>query len=203
MSGIGVWRLAVAAALAAALSGPAAAKKPPAEATKPAAAATQLLGKSGGWAAYASQDRTGRVCYLIGQPQKSEPAGLARKPPMAMVTHRPAEKIANVVSLVEGYALKEGSSVALEIGGRKFELFTKDDSAWASTAELDKAIVAALAKGRRAVVKGIPQKGPPTTDIYALAGFAPALSLIDKACGVQREAKPPAKPHSNKKKPHG
>jgi hypothetical protein len=163
----------------------------PAASPKPAAPAAQLLGKADAWAAYMSQDSSGRVCYLVGQPHKSEPAGFGRKPPTAMVTHRPVEKIANVVSFVEGYPLKEGSDVLLDIGGSKFELFTKDDSAWARTAELDKSIVALLAKGKQAIVKGLPQKGPATTDIYTLAGFAKALALIDKACGVKREESTP------------
>jgi invasion associated locus B (IalB) protein len=152
----------------------------------PAAAAAQSLGKFDAWSAYTSEDKTGKVCYLVGQPQKSEPSGSPRKPPTAMVTHRPVEKIANVVSFVEGYALKEGSEVALDVSGSKFQLFTKDDSAWARTADLDKTIVTALAKGKQVVVKGVPQKGPPTTDTYPLAGFAKALALIDKACGIKR-----------------
>jgi hypothetical protein len=169
----------------------AAAKKhavPPA-APKTANAAAQSLGTFEGWTAYVSQDSTGRVCYLAGAPQKSTPAGLSRQAPMAMVTHRPSEKIANVVSFVEGYPLKEGSEVALDIGSSKFELFTKDDSAWARTSELDKTIVTTLAKGGQVVVKATPQKGPPTTDTYSLAGFGKALAAIDKACGVKREEK--------------
>ena len=158
-------------------------------APKTAPPAAQSLGTFEGWTAFVSQDMTGKVCYLAGAPQKSSPPGISRKSPMAMVTHRPSEKIANVVSFVEGYPLKEGSDVALEIGASKFELFTKDDSAWARTSELDKTIVTTLAKAGQAVVKGTPQKGPPTTDTYALAGFAKALSAIDKACGVKREEK--------------
>jgi hypothetical protein len=171
--------------------------------SKTAAPATRSLGTFDGWTAYASEDKAGRVCYLAGQPQKSEPAGSGRKAPMAMVTHRPAEKISNVVSFVAGYPLKDGSDVALDVDGSKFDLFTKDDGAWASTAELDKSIVTALAKGQQAVVKGVPQKGPATTDIYPLAGFARALARIDKACGVQREEKPkpPAAPHHPHHKP--
>jgi hypothetical protein len=126
------------------------------------------------------------VCYLAGEPKKSEPAGGKRKHPVAMVTHRPGEKIANVVSFVEGYPLKEGSEVSLDIGGAKFDLFTKGDSAWARTPELDKAIVEAMAKGKQAIVKGTPRKGPASTDTYWLSGFAPALALIDKACDVKR-----------------
>jgi hypothetical protein len=177
------------AAALAALSSPQGAEpksRPAAAPATPAAPAAQALGKFDAWTAYASQDKTGKVCYLVGEAQKSEPMGLGRKPPTAMVTHRPAEKIDNVVSFVEGYALKEDSEVALDIGGSKFQLFTKDDSAWARTSDLDKTIVTTLLKGKRAVVKGVPQKGPPTTDIYSLAGFAKALALIDKACGVKR-----------------
>ena len=167
---------------------PAAAAKPAAT-PKPAAPATpaaEQLGSAGAWTAYSAGDAAGRVCYVVGKPEKSEPGGGGRKPPMAMVTHRPAESVANVVSFVEGYPLKEGSDVALAVGDHKFELFTKDDSAWARTSELDRSIVSALAKGRRAVVKGQPQKGPTTTDIYPLNGFPKALALIDKACGVKR-----------------
>ncbi len=164
---------------------------------------TEPLGTAGAWTAYASHDKTGRVCYLVGQPQKSEPAGAQRKAPTAMVTHRPAENITNVVSFVEGYPLKEGSDVALDIGGKKFDLFTKDDSAWARTADLDRAIVATLAKGKAAVVKGEPQRGRGTIDVYSLAGFPKALALIDKACGVKREevrpVKASAKPRAHKR----
>ena len=103
-----------------------------------------------------------------------------------MVTHRPAEKVDNVVSFDEGYLLKEGSDVALDIGGNKFELFTKDDSAWSRTSDLDKTIVEAMAKGSRQCSRPAPQKGPPTTDSYSLVGFAQTLALIDKACGVKR-----------------
>lgn len=153
---------------------------------------TESLGSAGGWSAYASRDSTGRVCYLAGHPQKSEPGGASRRQPMAMVTHRPTENIANVVSFVEGYTLKPGSDVKLEAGGKSFELFTRDDSAWARTSDLDRTIVETLARGGSAVVKGEPEKGRPTTDLYSLAGFAKALALIDKACGVKRGGAPAA-----------
>jgi invasion protein IalB len=150
------------------------------------APASQRLGTAEGWTAYVYKEKSGQVCYLAGEPQKSEPANARRKQPTAMVTHRPEEKVANVVNFVEGYPVKESSDVTLDIGGTKFDLFTKGDSAWARTADLDKTIVEAMAKGKQAVVKGTPQKGQPTTDTYSLAGFAQALAMIDKACGVKR-----------------
>jgi hypothetical protein len=147
---------------------------------------TERLGAAQGWTAYSYQEKSGKVCYLAGMPQKSEPAGFKRKRRVALVTHRPGEKVTNVVNFVEGYPLKEGSAVSLEIGDAKFELFTKGDGAWAPTSELDKAIVDAMAKGKQAVVKGLPERGPATTDTYSLAGFPQALALIDKACAVAR-----------------
>jgi hypothetical protein len=160
---------------------------PPAPApAQPPSEGAQTLGTVSGWTAYLSKDKTGRICYVYGQPQKSEPAGTKRKSPMMMITHRPDEKIANVVSVVEGYPLKEGSDVQLEVGKNKFDLFAKEDSAWARTSDLDRTIVTALGKAKHAVAKGNPQKGPGTTDTYALAGFPQALAMIDKACGVKR-----------------
>ena len=148
--------------------------------------ASQRLGSAEGWTAYAYKEKSGQVCYLAGEPQNSEPANAKRKPATAMVTHRPDGKVANVVSFVEGYPLKEGSSAALDIGGTKFDLFTKGDSAWAATSDLDKTIVEAMAKGKQAILKATPQKGNPTTDTYSLAGFSQALAMIDKACGIKR-----------------
>lgn len=161
-------------------------KKPASSSTTSAATPAQRLGAAEGWTAYSYNEKSGKVCYLTGEPQKREPAAAKRKRPIAMVTHRPGEKIANVVSFVEGYPLKEGSDISLDIGGAKFDLFTNGDSGWARTSELDKTIVEAMAKGKQAVVKGTPQKGPPTTDTYSLAGFAQALAIIDKACDVKR-----------------
>jgi hypothetical protein len=163
-----------------------AAKKSTSGSQTAATGETQRLGSAEGWTAYAYKEKSGQVCYLAGQPQKSEPANTRRTPPTAMVTHRPEEKVANVVSFAEGYTLKDGSTAMLDIGGTKFDLFTKGDSAWAATSDLDKMIVEAMAKGKQAILKATPPKGKPTTDTYSLAGFTQALAMIDKACGIKR-----------------
>jgi invasion protein IalB len=152
----------------------------------PPAPATQRLGSSEGWNAYVYKEKSGQVCYVDGEPQKSEPANMKRKQPRATVTHRPDEKVANVVNFIVGSPLKDGSDVSLDIGGTKFDLFTKGDGAWARTSDLDKTVVEAMAKGKQAVVRGTPQKGRPTTDTYSLSGFAQALAMIDKSCGIKR-----------------
>ncbi len=170
-----------------------AAKKPqpkpsPAATADPAAdpGPAKPLGSAGSWSAYLAQNKASKICYLVGQPEKSEPAAMKRKAVMAMVTHRTEDDVSNVVSFDEGYPLNEDDGVIVEIGADKFPLFVKDDTAWARTSDLDKTIVTALAKGKEAIVRGSPKKGHPTVDTYTLAGFAKALDLIDKACDVKR-----------------
>jgi hypothetical protein len=170
-----------------------AAKKPqpkpsPAATADPAAdpGPAKPLGSAGSWSAYLAQNKAGKICYLVGQPAKTEPTGMKRRQVMAMVTHRTEDNVSNVVSFDEGYALNENNDVIVEVGTDKFPLFAKDDTAWARTSDLDKMIVTALAKGKEAIVRGSPKKGPATVDTYTLAGFAKALDLIDKACDVKR-----------------
>jgi Invasion associated locus B (IalB) protein len=145
----------------------------------------QRIGGVGGWSAYLYKGKSGRVCYLAGAPQKTEPK-FKHKSPSATVTHRPEENVFNVVNFNEGYPLKEGSDASIDVDGTTFPLFTKGEGAWSRTSDLDKTIVEAMAKGKQAIVRGIPQKGSPTTETFSLAGFAQTLALIDKACGVKR-----------------
>ena len=180
-----LWVLSV-IPLTIASSADAAVKKSNTTAPSSPATATQRLGTTEGWTAYAYKEKSGQVCYLAGEPQKTEPKNVKRRTPRAMVTHRPDEKVANVVSFGAGLPLKEGSDASLDIGGAKFDLFTRGDSSWARTADLDKAIVEAMAKGKQAIVKSVPQKGQPLTDTYSLAGFTQALAMIDKACNIKR-----------------
>jgi hypothetical protein len=175
------------------LSPPVAAKSPEhqpypaaAPATNPDPGPAKSLGGAGSWNAYVAQNKAGKVCYLVGEPEKTEPAGVKRAAVMAMVTHRTADDVSNVVSFDEGYPLNESDDVTVEIGRDKFPLFAKDDTAWARTSELDKTIVSTLAKEKEAIVKGTPVKGHPTVDTYSLTGFSKALALIDKACAVKR-----------------
>ena len=147
---------------------------------------TSRIGGAKGWDAFAYTEKGAKVCYLVGQPAKREPAGLSRGRVDAYVTHRPADKAVNVVHFDAGYAFKDGATAELDVDGRKFELFTAKDAAWANDALEDKAITDALGKGKRAILKGSSARGTGTTDTYALDGFKDALVAIDKACGVKR-----------------
>jgi len=152
----------------------------------PAALPTpKRLGGAESWVAYTSTEKAGQICYVVGQPNKSEPVGLKREVHL-LVTHNKADKTTNVVSFVAGYKFKDGSDAQLMVGDKKFDLFTKDDTAWARDAATDKAIVDAMLKAKQAVIKGTPAKGAATTDTYSLTGFAQVVVEIDKSCGIKR-----------------
>jgi hypothetical protein len=153
---------------------------------QPAAPADNHLGDAEGWSAFADPDRSGKICYVVGRPVKSEPRAAKRSDVYVYVTHRSAEHSYNVVSFNAGYSYKEGSDVELSVDGQKFELFTSKDTAWARDSDTEKAIVEAMMKGRQAVIKGTSARGTNTVDTYTLAGFSQVLGLIDKACGLKR-----------------
>jgi Invasion associated locus B (IalB) protein len=151
-----------------------------------ATAIVSRLGSAGAWEAFLDNDSGGKICYLVGKPKKTLPAGAKRGEIRLSVTHRPAHKVANVVNFSLGYHPKDGADATLMIGSRKFQLFTDKDGAWAHDADTDLAVVTALVKSRDAVLTAVPAQGTATTDRYDLTGFGDALVLIDRACGIAR-----------------
>lgn len=136
----------------------------------------------GNWEAYAYTEGGAKVCYAAARAEK--PHDKDRAGTAIAVTHRP--KSPGEVSLIASYGFKKDSDAEIQIGGMKHSFFTKGGSAWAKDAQADKAIIAAMAKGKEVVVKAQPPKGAAISDTISLKGFGEALAAIDKACGVKR-----------------
>jgi hypothetical protein len=150
------------------------------------AAPVQRLGNSGAWDAYVDDAPGGKICFLVGKPVKVD-SGHAKPDEVRMsVTHRPADKVANVVNFILGYRAKADSDAVLDIDGKKFPLFTDKDGAWTRDAPTDRAVVNAMTRGKTAIIKAEPDHGKPTADTYDLSGFTAAVGMIDKACGLKR-----------------
>jgi hypothetical protein len=158
----------------------------PPEQIAQAATAPKALGSDKNWSAFSAGSGKTLVCYLVGKPAKTLPEHVVRGRVAANVTHRPGENSFNVINFQLGYDTKTGSSADLTINGKKFELFTAKQGAWASDAATDKAVTIALSKGKEAVIKAVSEHNNTSTDTYSLDGFAQALALIDKTCGVKR-----------------
>ena len=127
------------------------------------------------------------VCYSAAEPAEwtSQPKGANRGQIAVIVSQRPGSNIQDEVGIKVGYKLKENSEVVAEVDGQKFNLFTKDEGAWAADAKTDKALAEAMARGNTLLVKGTSVRGTATTDRYSLAGFSAARDAARKACNVR------------------
>ena len=149
------------------------------------AAEPKLLGQYRDWEAYRLKEDGKNVCYTASQPTKTKGKYKKRGDVVVLVTHRPARKERDVINFFAGYTFKKGSAVEVKIGGQKFNLFTKADTAWARSEKDERAMVRAMMRGRRMVVTGTSSRGTRTADIYSLLGFTRAYKRVSKACGVK------------------
>jgi invasion protein IalB len=151
--------------------------------TATAAAQTpSRLGVFKDWTAYSYTDGRGKVCYAASQPKDTEPKNVNRDPIFFMVSTRPADRINNEVSVLVGYPLKQDSKVSVDIDGKTFSMFTKEDGAWVENIADESVLVDALKAGSKMVVKGTSRRGTNTTDQYSLSGVSAALDSVAKAC---------------------
>jgi hypothetical protein len=155
--------------------------------TAMAADTTKRLGKFGDWEAYSYTEGKAVVCYLATTAGKVT-GGEKGKPNATylIVTHRPAAKGMDEVSVNGVYGFKKDSKVELQVGAMKHSLFTKGDRAWADDAKADGAIVASLRRGKEAVLHASPAKGADIAGAFPLSGFSDALGAADKACNIKR-----------------
>ncbi|MBI5263921.1 MAG: Invasion associated locus B family protein [Bradyrhizobium sp.] len=170
--------------------------KPAKSAAKPAAkpltppgtvaggAEPTLIGQFGTWGAYAASPNGKRVCFALAKPSssKTNPPNRPRDPAYAFVSTRPAEKVANEVSVMIGYMLKPGSESTLEVGGASFAMYTQGDGLWIKNAAEEERMVDAMRRSSDLVVKGISAKGTETTDTFSLKGLSQALDRIAQDC---------------------
>ena len=150
------------------------------------AQAIKQLGLYDAWAANTSADRGQRVCFMVSDPSKKEPADARRGVVQAFVTHRPAEKSRDVVSFSLGYRIKPASTVRAVIGGKTTIAMAPDgEMAWAKDAAGDKALLQAMMSGASLTLAAESERGTKTVDTYSLKGFSTAYKEINKACGIK------------------
>jgi invasion protein IalB len=143
-----------------------------------------LIGQFGSWGAYAATPGGRKVCFALAKPSssKTNPPNRPRDPAYVFVSTRPAEKVANEVSVSIGYQLKPGSEGSLEIGTAKYAMYTQGDGLWIKNAAEEAQMVEALKRGGDVTVKGMSAKGTETTDVFSLKGLAQALERVSQDC---------------------
>jgi hypothetical protein len=101
---------------------------------------------------------------------------------LLFVFYRPGANVQGQVTFTGGYPFASGSTVALDIGGTVFQLFTEGNWAWPATPEDDARIVAAMKRGAEAVVSGQSGRGTQTRDRFSLLGFTAAVEEAQRRC---------------------
>jgi invasion protein IalB len=137
------------------------------------------------WSAFTDDEGGKKVCYLGSEPKKETGDYKSRDDTFILVTHRPAEKTTDVISITAGYTYRKDSEVTLTVANEAFKLFTDGGLAWAPDQKADHAIVAAMKKGANMTVVGTSSRGTVTTDTYSLKGFSAAYAAANKACGIK------------------
>ncbi len=116
----------------------------------------KLLGQYGDWGAYTASPGGKKVCFAIAKPASSEtnPPNRPRNPIYMFISTRPADKVANEVSIIIGYPFKPGSEASAQIGSTTFALYTQQDGAWIKNAAEEAQMVDAMRAGDNARRQG-------------------------------------------------
>jgi hypothetical protein len=155
---------------------------------RPATAAHEakptLLGQFASWGAYTASPGGKKECFAIAKPTSAEtkPPDRPRNQPYMFISTRPAEKVANEISIAVGYPYKPGSEATAQVGDTTFALYTQGDGAWIKNLAEQSHMVDAMRQGDTAVVKGESSRGTETTDTYSLKGLAEALDRVAQEC---------------------
>ncbi|WP_240002587.1 invasion associated locus B family protein [Oleisolibacter albus] len=150
-----------------------------------AAAEPVLLGSFRDWSAFQLTEADGtKACWMASRPKSQSGDPAKRGEVFALVTHRPAEKALDVISVLGGYTYDKDKPVTLKVGRESFTLVGDGDTAWARDAQTDQAVSQAIRHGSTMVVTATTSRGSRTSDTYSLAGSGAAYQAMSRACGI-------------------
>lgn len=139
------------------------------------------IGRFGEWDVFTTAGKA-KTCYTLARPKERAPASLKRDDAYVFISNRPGENVQNEVSVIMGFAMKDGSEPTADIGGTPFHFVAKGSNAWLKNPAEEGKFVEALKRGSKLVVKASSAKGNASTDTYSLAGISDALARIRKEC---------------------
>lgn len=127
----------------------------------------------------------GTQCWGVSAPKETintkdgKPAQVRRGDILLFITYEKGGK--GTISFTGGYPFAPGSTVGLDIGGTKYDLFVDGEWAWAAEGE-DEKIIGALKAGSAATLTAKSAKGTQTEDRFSLSGFSAAVDEAAKRC---------------------
>lgn len=141
----------------------------------------KTLGTFKDWSAYLLTEGGKTVCFAVAQPQDKLPKNAKHGDVFLLISNWKGGAKGEP-SLVTGYSFKTGSAVTAEIGSAKWNLFTKDNSAWLREAADEKKLLNAMKRGSSMRMKGTSARGTATEYQISLSGVTKAINAINASC---------------------
>lgn len=126
-----------------------------------------------------------KECWGVSSPKETvntrdgQAVSVKRSDILLFITFRPGQS-GGEISFTGGYPFAKDSTVDVDVGGQKFQLFTDGEWAWTAGPEDDAKLMAALKAGSEATLTARSGKGTQTKDTFSLKGFTAAM---DEAAG--------------------
>ncbi|MFD1795155.1 hypothetical protein FQV27_14235 [Paracoccus aurantiacus] len=145
---------------------------------------TNVVATEGDWTVFAGSNP--KECWAVSPPKSTvntkdgQTVEVQRGDIRLYVAYRPGA--AGEVSFTGGYPFKPGSTVAVDIGGSKFDLFTEGENAWTGSSSEDAKLIAALRAGSSAVLTAVSSRGTQTVDTFSLSGITAATNAAKSNC---------------------
>jgi hypothetical protein len=141
-----------------------------------------LIGTFKVWSAYSASEGAGAMCFAMSKPSSVDPSPDGYTQAYLYLTHRPAEKVTNELNLVAGFEFAPDQPATLTVGGKNFDLFTQQDSAWLLDATQNNNLAGAMRAGTSVVIAATTDKGINVTETFSLSGATAASKAIDAGC---------------------
>lgn len=145
---------------------------------------TNVVATEDDWTVFAASSP--KECWAVSPPKSTvntkdgEEVEVTRGDIRLYVTYRDGNN--GEVSFTGGYPFAPDSTVEVDIGGNKFNLFTEGESAWTGSPSEDAKLVAALRAGSSVVITARSSRGTTTKDTFSLNGITAATNTAKEKC---------------------
>ncbi|WCR11285.1 hypothetical protein JHW45_02455 [Paracoccus stylophorae] len=145
---------------------------------------TNVVATEDDWTVFAASNP--QECWAVSPPKSTlnsrdgKEVEVTRGDIRLYVAYRPGQN--GEVSFTGGYPFAPDSTVEVDIGGQKFNLFTDGENAWTGSPSEDQKLIGALRAGSTAVVTGRSARGTTTKDTFSLAGITAATNTAQARC---------------------
>ena len=140
------------------------------------------VGKFKDWETIVVNDNSSKLCFAQSKPVLQSPKNNLREARL-FISFRPAEKIADEVSITSGYEYNVQNTIFAKSGKNKIKFdISKDNFAWIANNKIEKKMISVMKKGSRIMITGYNKSGSQTIDHYSLMGFTKAYNSAKKNC---------------------